>query len=116
MASTFDQDQLMEHIDGDLEFLEESIEILQEDGPALLAEIRAAIDAQDAEALVRPAHTLKGMLANFFAGTAKDAAADLERRAREDRLDGAAELLVELDAGLAQLGDELQAFVGARRE
>ncbi len=86
MSDTFDEKALMEHVDGDVEFLEETVGMLDEDGPALLEQIRAAAASGDAAALVKPAHTLKGMLANFCADPAESAARELEIMGREQRL------------------------------
>jgi len=89
MSEPFDHDELMGRIDGDVEFLEESIEIFDEDSAPLLVQIRGAVAAGDTAAFVTPAYALKGMLSNFCAAAAEDAARDLESRGRENRLDGA---------------------------
>ena len=85
MPDAFDDHALMERVDGDVEFLEETIAMLDEDSPALLDEIHAAAGSGDAAALIRPAHTLKGMLANFCAEPAETAARALETMGREGR-------------------------------
>ncbi len=86
MPEAFDDHALMERVDGDVEFLEETIAMLDEDSPALLDEIHAAARSGDAAALIRPAHALKGMLANFCAEPAETAARELETMGREGRL------------------------------
>ncbi len=86
MADAFDENALMERVDGDVEFLEETVAMLDEDSPALLDEIHAAVESGDAAALVRPAHALKGMLANFCAEPAETAARALETMGREGQL------------------------------
>ena len=86
MSGAFDEDALMDRVDGDLEFLEQTVAMLDEDSPALLEEIRAAVLSRDAAALVKPAHALKGMLANFCAEPAEAAARELEMMGREERL------------------------------
>ncbi len=86
MLDAFDEHALMERVDGDVEFLDETIAMLDEDSPALLDEIHAAARSGDAVALIRPAHALKGMLANFCAEPAETAARELETMAREGRL------------------------------
>ena len=65
MSGAFDEKALMDRVDDDLEFLKETVTMLDEDGPVLLEELRAAVSARDATALVKSAHALKGMLANF---------------------------------------------------
>ena len=74
MSCAFDEEALLERVDGDIEFLEETVAMLDEDSPALLEAIRAAVRSSDAAALVKAAHALKGMLANFCAEPAAAAA------------------------------------------
>jgi two-component system sensor histidine kinase/response regulator len=86
MSDSFDEKALMDHLDGDVEFLEETVAMLDEDSLELLEQIRVAAVSGDAAALVKPAHTLKGMLANFCAEPAQSAARELEMMGREQRL------------------------------
>ncbi len=116
MSPAFDHDELMERIDGDIEFLVESIEMLEEDVDPLLDNIREAAMARDASALVTPAHTLKGMLSNFCAEAAERAAHVLEMRGRENRLEDVDPLVDLLDQETRRLRAELLTFVGARRQ
>ncbi len=67
MTDAFDRDELMERLDGDVEFLAETVEILDEDGPTLLAEVRAAAAAREPERIASAAHAIKGMVSNFCA-------------------------------------------------
>ena len=111
MPQTFNQAELMDRIDGDVEFLEECIEIFDEDSAPLLAKIREAVAALDAEALVTPAHTLKGMLSNFCAPAAAGAARDLEKHGRENRLQECEAIVTTLGDELKQLRIDLQSFL-----
>ena len=86
MSEVLDEAQLMDRVDGDLEFLEETVAMLDEDGPALLVQIQVAVSARDAAALIKPAHALKGMVSNFCAPLAEAAARELERMGREEQL------------------------------
>ena len=115
MSQPFDHVELMDRLDGDLEFLEESLEILDEDSAPLLEAIRAAVTAGDAAALVTSAHTLKGMLSNFCGEAAEEAARDLEARGRERRLDGADAVVMTLEEETARLRTALQSFLEAQR-
>lgn len=90
MEQPFDETALMVRVDDDLEFLAETVEMLDEDTPGLLDQIRAAVEAGDAAALVHPAHALKGMVQNFCASPAETAARTLEEMGRSERLDDAA--------------------------
>jgi HPt (histidine-containing phosphotransfer) domain-containing protein len=77
--------------------------------PGQLAEIRAAVDAADATALVATAHKLKGSAANLGLPLVAEAAFALENLGDTGTTDGADELLArladELDRGLAALAE-----------
>jgi HPt (histidine-containing phosphotransfer) domain-containing protein len=113
MSPAFDRDELMDRVDGDLEFLAETVEMLDEDAAPLLEQIRAAVAARDAGALVSPAHTLKGMLANFCADAAERVARELEMGGREKSLGAADTLVKKLQMEVDQLRAELQTFLEA---
>ena len=57
----------LQRLDGDTELLLELAGIFLDDGPGLLDELRAALQAGDASASQRGVHTLKGVLVNFGA-------------------------------------------------
>jgi len=87
----------------------EMVLLLRTNAPTLLGALQAAHKAGDAHRMHRAAHTLKGLAANFGAGRAVAAAAEIERlaKAREMTLLPAAlaeveEALGELIGGLAQ--------------
>jgi len=113
MYESFDQEGLMERLDGDVEFLVETVEMLEEDAPDLLAGVDAAVAANDAAALAIAAHTLKGMVANFCAEPAQALALRLEQAGREAALDGTVELAEELKSEVTQLLNDLRACVEA---
>jgi len=76
--TSFDPQELLATTEGDREFLKETLEMLREDVPGHLREIRAAVAAEDADALLNTAHTMKSMLGNFCAVQACEAARSLE--------------------------------------
>ncbi len=99
---------LLERFDGDEELLGRVAEIFAENTPGLLAALQADIEAGNAVAVSRSAHTLRGSLANVGAEHAASVAAEIEERARKDLLEGAdgrmLELTYEVDSVLAELG------------
>ena len=99
MPNVFDENALMERIDGDVEFLSETIVMLDEDSPALLDQIQAAVQSCDAAALAKAAHAIKSMVANFCAEPAESAARELEMMGRQERL-------VEVEAAAERLQHE----------
>ena len=106
----------MERVDDDLEFLAETIAMLDEDGPDLLEQIRSAVASRDAAALVGPAHTLKGMLANFCAPAAEEAARDLEMMGREARLSDVDVAVEKVERETNLLRESLQAFLRSQTQ
>ena len=86
MTLKFDQQALLERVDGDIEFLAETVQMLTEDCLPLIQQIKEAAASRDANALEKSAHTLKGMFANFCAEPAVAIARELETKAREDKL------------------------------
>jgi HPt (histidine-containing phosphotransfer) domain-containing protein len=111
MSDLFDKEALLDGIDGDIEFLEETLDMLDEDSGALLEQCRSAAEARDAEALVKPAHALKGMVGNFCAGPAQEAARAVEFMGREANLKDAAAAVTALCREVEQLKAALHAFL-----
>ena len=116
MGAVFDEQALMDRVDGDLEFLEETIEMLDEDGPDLLRQVEDAAAAKNIDALVKSAHALKGMLANFCAPAAEAAAREIEAMGREQCLDGLSPAIETLKQETTVLNEKLHAFLEANRE
>lgn len=106
-----DREELMERIDNDLEFLAETVEMFREDYPELLTQIHNGIDQHDSNAVAIAAHTLKGLVGNFAATPAADAAFELEKIARLGNLDQANTALVDLQREIQRLEQELVAIL-----
>lgn len=81
---------LGESVGGDESFVADLVQTYLGDGAEQLAAIEAAVGAEDAEALVRPAHTLKSASLTVGAMRLGEVSRGLEMRGREGRLDGAA--------------------------
>ena len=114
MSDVFDEKALVDQVDGDFEFLEETVVMLDEDSPRLVEEVRAATASRDAAALVKPAHMLKGMFSNFFAEPAEAAARELEAMGREKRLSDVAAATDRLQRETERLKDALHRFLSTR--
>jgi two-component system, sensor histidine kinase and response regulator len=108
MGAPFDGEALLDRVDGDVEFLAETVDILDADAPGLLERLRAAVASGDANAVRSAAHTLKGMVANFCAPPAQEAALRLEQQGRSGDLVGA-------EAAAADLATEVERLRGALR-
>ena len=111
MATTFDHAELLERVDNDRAFLAETIEMLAGDGRTLMKEIRQSVDAGDAAAIGRAAHALKGMISNFCAPAAQEAALTVERIGKNGDLSPAAAAASALSERLEALIAELEQFI-----
>ena len=111
MTDPFDRQELLEELDGDVEFLAESVAILKEDAPQLLSDIRSAIDAQDAQAAATAAHTLKSMVGNFCASSAYEAAFRIETHGKAGDLSGCRTSLTNLEDEIERLQTALAEFL-----
>lgn len=111
MSDILDKDALLDRVDNDREFLAETVEMLEEDGPDLLGQIRSAIDTGDSETLSVAAHTYKGMVANFCADSTVEAALKLEMMGKGGDLAGAPEAFALLEDLARQLATALQKLV-----
>ena len=114
MAQLFDEAEIMERLDNDVEFLAETVQMLETDGRALMVELKTAVAAGDAPAIGRAAHTLKGMIANFCAPAVQSLAFDAEHGGKAGDVAGAAAASAKLEPALEALIDELAAFVQTR--
>ena len=111
MNDIINKTELLEEIDGDWEFLEESVEMLMEDAPTLLAEINKALSTKDAEAIWQNAHTLKSMVGNFSAKRASAAAYRIETLGRNDDISEVIKLVPILESEIKQLISALNDFL-----
>ena len=79
MSPVFNQQELLDRVDQDWEFLTELVQLLASDGRGLVDQISAAAASGDTETVSRAAHTIKGMVSNFCAPTAQEAALAVEK-------------------------------------
>ena len=114
MPRAFDEAELLGRVDNDWDFLGETVQMLVDDGPALLAAVRQSAGAGDAPALARSAHTLKGMLSNFCAPDATASALTVEQMGRAGDLSAVAPSLQTLEARVNALTADLTDFVATR--
>jgi two-component system, sensor histidine kinase and response regulator len=112
VAPTFnpvDVPRILERFEGDEELVREIAQLVIQEYPPLVDALRDAAAQGDAYALERNAHSLKGMVANFQADSAVDAALTLERMGRVGDLTGAHDCLRRLESALADLHHGLTA-------
>ncbi len=85
-------DELRDSLGGDTAFVTELVETYLAEAPGQIDEIVTAAARGDAEALVRPAHTLKSSSASLGAARLSQVAREIELRGRAGRADGLMEL------------------------
>jgi PAS domain S-box-containing protein len=106
----FDEEALLDRVDGNQKLLRELVEIFLDDSPKLLEEIKLALKRKDTEALRRAAHAFRGSVSTFAARQAAEAATRLESRAIKRDLRGAREALQEVQAQFTRLRRSLNRF------
>jgi PAS domain S-box-containing protein len=109
----FDRAAAMERVGGDASFLAELAGMFLADCPRLMAEIREAIDRNDADALRNAAHTLKGAVANFGSSETHDVSSRLEAMGRDGELRGAGQSLGALTEAIGRLEAALVTVLAA---
>lgn len=106
----FDEKSALEALDGERELLCQLATMFVEDAPQLLTELEDALAADDPIAARRATHSLKGLVATFFAASTVELAHRLEQAAADGRLDelaggGCRDLRIAVES----LGQELRA-------
>jgi HPt (histidine-containing phosphotransfer) domain-containing protein len=103
-----DWEGALQTVEGNRETLQTMVDAALDEIPQLLAAIHQALDADDAAALRRAAHTLKASIGYFSRGPAFAEAQQLEQIGQEDRLADAHAALEVLNGHLEEVLDELQ--------
>jgi PAS domain S-box-containing protein len=109
-APLFHPELLLAQLSGNQAMLLHLVNLYLDHTPKLLAELRAALAAGDANALSRAAHALKGSTSHFGAETARALAYRLEMLGRDGNLGPAAAPLAELEGQAARLMEEMRTF------
>jgi len=107
----FDEHAALAYAGGDRKLLKEVIATFRGSCPSYQQRIERALEDNDAEALRTTAHALKGAIATIGSTAGRQAAADLEQRAREGDFENARSTYASLDACIRQLDT---AFARAR--
>jgi HPt (histidine-containing phosphotransfer) domain-containing protein len=110
-----DLNELLQRLDGDLDFLEELLAMFRQEFPVLLRKLEGGIVAEDFIVAERAAHTLKGMLANLAMPEAASTARRIEMAARAHSLSDTAEALPPLQVQVLHALELVEDFrIGAR--
>jgi CheY-like chemotaxis protein len=111
---SLDAKALLEWFSGNRTLLRSIVKTFRDDCPRMMARIRSALAANDANLLADGAHALKGSVGNFGPTAALDATREMEKIARQGKLDGAWELYATLEDEIALLLPALHA-IGAQK-
>lgn len=106
----FDEEEMLARVGGNRTMLAGLIEVLYQDCNTQMAELGAALRAGDAPRVQAAAHTVKGMVTFFGAGSVADAARRLERAGESGEVTGAGGLFAELARELAALASVLSPY------
>jgi two-component system, sensor histidine kinase and response regulator len=107
---SFDWTVALTFVDNDRRLLAELASMFTQDCPRLAIKMRESMDRKDFSELERAAHTLKGRLAFFGVHDIRDKALRLETMGRLQVLDGAPELLAEIEAEINRIIPEFDAL------
>ena len=105
--AVFDRSTALSYVDGDIGLLREMAELFLADYPQQMAKIQAAIANGDRQALMRGAHSLKGVVATFAAKATSEAALRLEMMGENGDLLAAREVYAVLEAEISRLAPVL---------
>lgn len=99
------------HFDGDEEMIGEIVEMFRETYPEVLNGLKVAVKDSDSKQIEYFAHTLKGMIANFFAEGLKDACSQLELMGKNQKLSNEQELLDKIETGIPLLLTDIEKYL-----
>jgi two-component system sensor histidine kinase/response regulator len=110
-VNLLDRDAILERMEGDVELLEEIVQLFLEDSPRLIAAMRDSLANADAAGLRVAAHAMKGSLSNSGPLPAGTLAIELEVMGRDEDLDDAAEVFASFLTSFERLQPALVALV-----
>jgi two-component system sensor histidine kinase/response regulator len=113
---TADESTLLARFNGDRKLVRTLVTTFREDCPRMMVRIRSAIRVRNAAALADAAHALKGSIGNFGVSTAFESAREVEKLAREGKLDGAREQCRMLEKQIAAFLLALQAIAQRKKK
>jgi len=108
---SFDQESLINLIEGDKELLASLLTLFEDGWPKLLDQIRSALQNNDQKTVYQFAHRLKGTLHNFYAKESVELAQRLEDIGKAGLLKGAEPLVDQLETQLVQVQEDLRSFL-----
>jgi PAS domain S-box-containing protein len=111
---SLDAESLLDRFSGNKNLLRSLVKTFSTDCPKMMARIRSSLGSRDAAALADASHALKGSVGNFGPSAALETAREIEKEARQGKLDGAWEMYATLEDEVARLLPALQAIGGSQ--
>jgi two-component system sensor histidine kinase/response regulator len=108
---SYDREVLMDRVESDAELIRMLVEVFESDRPKLLGDIETALADDDADALERAAHTIKGALGVFGAEPARERAERLEFMGREGSVGDGKSQYPDLERDVLALETDLKKLV-----
>jgi CheY-like chemotaxis protein len=106
--TALDREALLARFSGNRKLLRNIVRTFGEDCPRMMNRVRNALTTRDAVALADAAHALKGSIGNFGPSVALDTTREIEKLARQGKLNGAWEMYATLEDQIALLLPDLQ--------
>ncbi len=107
------RDELLQRVDGDMELLEELVDLFLEDLPARLQGLREALDHDNVPLVHERAHSIKRSVSCFAAAAAFEAASQLTDLARGGATQGLKEAIDILEQEMTRLQPALREIVAS---
>lgn len=107
----FDPQALLHRVHGDLNLLQELVDLFGTEVPRMLAGIEKAIQQGSASELERASHKIKGSMLQLSAHAAANIALQLEEKGQAGSMDGTGILLKKLTQEVNVLNHELRSML-----
>ena len=105
-----DKGKIYDHFNGDFELLECVVDEFGTVYRSSLEAIDKAIEQRDEKTLEREAHTLKGVVSNFFSHEVRQITYEIEVRGREAQFSDSQKFVDQLKLALPEMEKELKDF------
>jgi CheY-like chemotaxis protein len=103
ITSSWDRAAALDRVEGDEELLQDICRIFLEESPKLMTQLQQAVAQEDAEGVLRAAHSIKGESGYLGAADVSQMAKQLETMGRDRELSQAPAVLVRLQKEMASL-------------
>jgi two-component system sensor histidine kinase/response regulator len=111
-----DANALLERFSGDRKLVRTLVKAFHGDCSRMISQIRKASTARNATNLADAAHAFKGAVGNFGASVAFETAREIEKLARQGKLDGTRELCQGLEGCMAEFLPALLAVAQEKKK